>query len=87
MSQDQKAGTVPGLTKKQQRAADVIARIKAGKNVRLAPLAEFADLSVTALRLAVDRDEIGSVRVGRNILIPHSEAARVLGMKPEATAA
>lgn len=75
------------MAKRRRRVESVIARINARMNVRLAPLAECADLSPTALRLAIEREEIGAVRVGRNILIPHQEAARILGMKPEPIAA
>ncbi|MDR7040510.1 hypothetical protein J2X36_005293 [Methylobacterium sp. BE186] len=60
---------------------DVRSRVAAGMNVRLGPLAKFAGLSPTALRLAVERGDIKVIRLGRNILIPHHEAARLLGME------
>jgi hypothetical protein len=75
------------MSARRPKADDVIERVQAKMNVRLAPLAKFAGLSPTALRLAIERDEVSAVRVGRNILIPHQEAARILGMKPESVAA
>lgn len=63
-------------------AAGVRSRVMAGMNVRLRPLAQCAGLSDTAMRLAIERGEIKVIRVGRNILIPPQEAARMLGMEP-----
>ncbi len=68
------------------RPEDVRARIAAGMNVRPGPLANFAGLSVTALRHAIDRKDIKVVRVGRSILIPHHEAAKLLGLSDQAAA-
>ncbi len=55
-------------------------RIEAGMNVRIGPLAECAGLSHQAIRLAIAREDIKAVRLGRAIMIPASEAARLLGM-------
>lgn len=66
---------------------DVRSRVAAGMNVRPIALARFAGLSVTALRLAIERGDIEVVRIGRNVLVPHYEAAKLLGIKPEHAAA
>lgn len=67
-------------------AADVRSRIDAGMNVRPGPLAKFAGLSLTSLRHAIERGDIKVVRIGRNILIPHHEAAKLLGIQSQEAA-
>lgn len=69
------------------QAENVRSRVEAGMNVRPGPLAKFAGLSLTALRHAIERGDIKVVRVGRNILIPHQEAAKLLGIGSEQRAA
>ena len=65
-------------------AKDVRARIEAGMNVRIGPLATCAGLSHQAVRLAISRGEIRAVRLA--IMIPPDEGARVLGMEAARTA-
>ena len=62
------------------RTKDVRARILAGKNVRVSPMAEAAGLSENGLRQAIAREEVAAVRVGNAVLIPAWQGARLLGM-------
>ena len=68
------------------RSEDVRARILAGKNVRVAPLAEAAGLSENGLRQAIAREEVTAVRVGNSVLIPAWQGALLLGIAADNSA-
>lgn len=66
---------------------DLLARIRDGKNVRVAPLAEAIGLSRGGLYQAIEAGDVEAVKLGRAVLVPAHVARRLLGMKPEAIAA
>lgn len=58
----------------------VKAALANGGSVNVPDLASALGLSRNGLYLAVKRDEVKSVRIGRRIVIPAPEARRLLGV-------
>lgn len=57
---------------------DILERARAGKNVKVPPLAEAVGLSVNGFYAAVRRGDIEAIRVGRAVMVPGREALRLL---------
>ena len=66
---------------------DVFSRIKQGKNVRVAPLAEAIGMSRGGLYGAIDAGDVEAVKIGRAVFVPARVAGRLLGIQPEPAAA
>ena len=66
---------------------DVFSRIREGKNVRVAPLAEAIGMSRGGLYGAIEAGDVEAVKIGRAVFVPAHVARRLLGMKPESIAA
>lgn len=60
--------------------SDIRARILAGKNVPVPPLAEEVGISRNGLYQAIKRGEVESVKIGRAIFVPAHEGRRLLGI-------
>ncbi|TXM66899.1 excisionase [Methylobacterium sp. WL12] len=57
---------------------EILERARAGKNVKVPPLAEAVGLSVNGFYAAVRRGDIEAIRVGRAVMVPGREALRLL---------
>lgn len=66
---------------------DIFSRIRQGKNVRVAPLAEAIGMSRGGLYGAIDAGDVEAVKIGRAVFVPAHVARRLLGIKPEPIAA
>lgn len=66
---------------------DVFSRIKQGKNVRVAPLAEAIGMSRGGLYGAIDAGDVEAVKIGRAVFVPARVASRLLGIQSEPAAA
>ncbi|SFM62489.1 hypothetical protein [Methylobacterium pseudosasicola] len=66
---------------------DIFARIRDGKNVRVAPLAEAIGMSRGGLYGAIEAGDVEAVKIGRAVFVPAHVARRLLGMKSDAIAA
>ncbi|MDP4026335.1 hypothetical protein Q8W71_27300 [Methylobacterium sp. NEAU 140] len=69
---------------------DVFTRIKQGKNVRVAPLAEAIGMSRGGLYGAIDAGDVEAVKIGRAVFVPAHVARKLLGLpahSPETVAA
>lgn len=66
---------------------ELLARIEAGKNVRVAPLADAIGLSRGGLYGAIEAGDVPAVKLGRAVLVPAHVAAKLLGLRPEPIAA
>ena len=71
----------------RRTTGDVFARIREGKNVRVAPLAEAIGMSRGGLYGAIEAGDVEAVKIGRAVFVPAHVARRLLGMKPDAIAA
>lgn len=78
----------PASAQSTRRAmGDVFSRIREGKNVRVAPLAEAIGMSRGGLYGAIEAGDVEAVKIGRAVFVPAHVARRLLGMKPDAIAA
>lgn len=67
--------------------SDLLNRIRQGKNVRVAPLADAIGMSRGGLYGAIEAGDVDAVKIGRAVLVPARVAAHLLGIKPEPIAA
>ncbi|KQS85268.1 hypothetical protein ASG32_18625 [Methylobacterium sp. Leaf361] len=74
-------------TAPRQTTGDVFSRIREGKNVRVAPLAEAIGMSRGGLYGAIEAGDVEAVKIGRAVFVPAHVARRLLGMKSEPIAA
>lgn len=72
----------PGVGRSE--ADDIFSRIKAGKNVRVAQLADAIGMSRGGLYGAIEAGDVEAVKLGRAVLVPARVAAKLLGIRPEA---
>ena len=63
----------------------VLEAIEDGRPVKVKPLAKAGGYSPNGFYGAVKRGDIRSIRIGRSIRIPATEARRVLGLDQQAT--
>ncbi|GJE14276.1 MULTISPECIES: hypothetical protein [Methylobacterium] len=59
---------------------NVRADVTAGKSVPVGPLAREAGVSASGLYGLIARGEVGSIRIGKRIVVPAKVAAALLGM-------
>lgn len=81
------AKTTVSAEARHQPASDVFSRIREGKNVRVAPLAEAIGMSRGGLYGAIEAGDVEAVKIGRAVFVPAHVARRLLGMKSEPIAA
>ncbi|TXN76573.1 excisionase [Methylobacterium sp. WL8] len=66
---------------------ELLERIRNGKNVRVAALADAIGMSRGGLYGAIDAGDVEAVKIGRAVLVPAHVARKLLGMQPESLAA
>lgn len=87
-TQDTTAATPRAAQAAAHRGAmeNLLSRIRDGKNVRVAPLADAIGMSRGGLYGAIEAGDVEAVKIGRAVLVPARVAAHLLGIKPEAAA-
>lgn len=60
--------------------------IAAGTGVSVLPLARALGTSTNVIYRAVERSEIKATRIGRRVIIPAAEAAKLLGLPQQEAA-
>ncbi|GJE57348.1 hypothetical protein [Methylobacterium thuringiense] len=77
----------PQARERHNEMPALLSRIREGKNVRVAALADAIGMSRGGLYGAIEAGDVEAVKIGRAVLVPARVAGRLLGIPDEPIAA